>query len=232
MSSTSYDEHPCGILNGDSREAMQKAHMAKIITGEALKIELEKPGRSQSALGRAMGLKPEQVNRICAGTRQIKAAELPLIEHYLEATGSAPFRTEAVATVRIVGAVEAGAWREPGLDVLGEFIPVVATLGDADLFALRVAGASMNLKYDEGSYVIVRPWQGGPWPVGKNVVVQRTDAAGKIETTLKELVMGERGLELWPRSSDPRFQEAVAFSPTDDTIEIIGRVVSSWRAED
>lgn len=90
----------------------------------------------------------------------------------------------------------------------------------------------MNLRYDEGTYVIVRPWQGGEWPVGKNVVVQRTDAAGKIETTLKELVMGPDGLELWPRSSDPRFQEPVPYRADDHTVEIIGRVVSSWRSED
>lgn len=206
--------------------------MVNRITPDVLKAELERPGRSQSALGRAMGLDPAIINRMCKGERQIKLAELPLIERYLAETGGATFRTEPTATVRVAGAVEAGVWREPGLDVVGETIPVVATVDGADLYALKVVGASMNLKYEEGSYVVVRPWEGGPWPVGKTVVVQRTDTTGKVETTLKQLQAGENGLELWPRSSDPRFQEAVPFRNGDDTVEIVGRVIASWRDED
>lgn len=203
-----------------------------VITPEILDLELKKPGRSQSALARAMGVDPAIINRMVRGLRQIKAVELPLIDAYLRATGEAPFAPEPVDTVPVVGAVEAGAWREPGLWDGGEDVPIMASAANGDLFALRVVGSSMNLRYPEGTYVIARKWEGGDWPVGKNVIVQRTDGGGKVETTLKELVMGEDGLELWPRSSDPRFQEPVMYKADDATVEIIGRVISSYRVED
>ena len=80
-----------------------------VITPEILDEELKKSGRSQSALARAMGVDHAIVNRMVRGLRQIKAVELPLIESYLRATGEVSFQPEAVDTVPVVGAVEAGA---------------------------------------------------------------------------------------------------------------------------
>lgn len=232
MASITYEADLCEHLNGAAQPHMRNARMAEMYTPAWLKVELTKNGRSQSALARSMGLDTATVNRMCAGTRQIKAAELPLIDKYLADTGGATIQPQSLTYVKVLGAVEAGAWREPGLEDGGEPLPVIVTDNDAGLYALRVVGPSMNLRYEEGTCVIVRPWAGGPWPVGKRVVVQRTDSSGKVETTLKELVAGDDGLELWPRSSDQRFQDPIPFKNGDDVVQIIGQVVSTWRSED
>jgi SOS-response transcriptional repressor LexA len=204
-----------------------------------IKAELEKPGRSQSALARFLGLDPASVNRIANGTRQIKAQEAEKIKAYLAATqrgGVLPHGTqpEAARMIPVIGTVEAGAWRESANDYMEQLdIPVVDhRLFDGEVFALRVAGPSMNLMYPDGSFVVVRPFQGGALPIGKRVVVRRV-RDGLHEMTVKELTQLPTGeLELWPRSSDPRFQVAVPYEAEDSTVEIIGRVIATLGFEE
>jgi phage repressor protein C with HTH and peptisase S24 domain len=204
-----------------------------------LKEELDKPGRSQSALARFMGLDPSAINRMCSGSRQIKAAEADQIRSYLLATsrGDAPPSNGVTLarTVQVVGIVEAGAWREE--DPLGAklgSVPAVGSQGAGDgVFALKVAGNSMNRYYEDGSFVIVQPWHGGPMPVGKRVVVRRARRDGLYEMTVKELVQGSNGLELWPRSDDPRHQTPVPFEGDEAiTVELVGRVIAKVSYED
>lgn len=197
-----------------------------------LKAELAKPGRSQSALGRHMGLDPSSVNRMVSGARQMKAAELPLVRSYLQQTGAVTEQPQLTTFVQVVGVVEAGAWRDMLISHHEGTIPVVMDARGEDVFALKVVGPSMNLRYPDGSHVIARRWNGGSWPIGKNVIVQRTDAGNKVETTLKELVQGAGGLELWPRSTDPRHQTPVSYDEKDATVEIIGLVFASYRSEE
>jgi SOS-response transcriptional repressor LexA len=194
-----------------------------------IKAELEKPGRSQSALARFLGLDPASVNRIANGTRQIKAQEAEKIKAYLAATqGSGVLshgtQPEPARMIPVIGTVEAGAWRESANDYMEQLdIPVVDhRLFDGEVFALRVAGPSMNLMYPDGSFVVVRPFQGGALPIGK-----------RVEMTVKELTQLPNGaLQLWPRSSDPRFQSAVPYEAEDSTVEIIGRVIATLGFEE
>lgn len=51
--------------------------------------ELAKPGRSQSALGKRLGIDQSAVSRIVRGQRSIKAHEMPIIEKYLNETEAA-----------------------------------------------------------------------------------------------------------------------------------------------
>lgn len=216
---------------------------------EWLKTELQKPGRSQSALARFMRLSsPSIVNRIVSGDRQIKAHEAEMIRAYLAATqrsgdnasagggaALAPLTREltppvGVRFIKLHGKVEAGAWREVFPDAPQESYPVpdLQMFAGDDLFVLGVAGPSMNEHYKDGSFVVCRHWRGLPIDlVGKHVVVERTDAGGKVETTLKELVMNDRmEFELWPRSTDPRYQEPIHLDPADDReVRVIGRVI-------
>lgn len=209
---------------------------------EWLKAELAKPGRSQSALARHLGVVPEIVNRIVHGRRQVKASEADQIRAYLAATESgapatltriAPLPTPA-SPLTVRGIVEAGSWREMALSDL-EYEPETflapRSVVDSGAFALRVAGPSMDLLYPDGSFVVVQPWDGGPLPFGKRVIVERTKH-GLIETTVKELVRGPDGEPvLWPRSSHPAHQEPILLNQDDETIRLIGIVISSHRFE-
>lgn len=58
----------------------------KINPYEWLKVELSRPGRSQSDLARRLGLNPSAINRLVNGKRELKARELQLVEEYLADT--------------------------------------------------------------------------------------------------------------------------------------------------
>jgi SOS-response transcriptional repressor LexA len=205
-----------------------------------LRKELKKPGRSQSALARFLGLDASSVNRMTHGTRQIKASEADKIRLYLVSTGGGELSHipagEIARHIPVLGTVEAGAWREVANDeVIEPFsIPVVEhRIFDGETFALKVSGPSMNLHYPDGSFVLVRPWAGGPLPFGKRIVVRRIRPDGLYETTIKELTRNSRGeSELWPRSADPRHQTAVPFDGDGVTVEIVGRVIANLSFEE
>lgn len=206
-----------------------------------LKTELTKRGRSQSALARFLGMAPEQVNRICNGSRRIQADEADKIRSYLASTGGAAFphispQLAVASALPVKGAVEAGSWREVAFTDLEhdpETIPAPKSIVDSGAFALRVSGPSMDLRYPAGSFVIVQPWPGGALPYGRRVVVQRERPDGLIETTVKELVLGANGEpELWPRSSHPAHQTPVPFKDMEGvTVSIVGVVISSYHPE-
>lgn len=203
-----------------------------------LKSELEKPGRSQSALARFLNLEhPSIVNRMVAGTRQIKASEADRIRAYLAATqqsgGSAAISHSgtvpaAAYYLPVRGVVEAGSWREKVLSDLvdPEMLVAPKSIVDTGAFALKVIGPSMDRFYRDGTYVVVEPWAGGPLPVGKHVVVEREKPDGTVEATVKELVRAADGsLELWPRSNSPLHQTPVPFANDDAVlVRLVGRV--------
>ncbi len=210
---------------------------------EWLKAELAKPGRSQAACARYIGLgSSSQVNRIVKGERQIKEYEAQKIREYLTVTAQPGDRAKRVHNqaepltalvgvrfIQVLGKVEAGSWREVFPDAHAEValpLPDAPLFAGEDVFALLVVGSSMNLKFQNGEHVICRRWNGGPLPAGKTVVVERTDRAGKVETTLKDLVATVGGFELWPRSNDPRYQEPLQFDPSDEReVRVIARVI-------
>lgn len=203
-----------------------------------LKTELDKPGRSQSALARFMKLDhPSIVNRMVNGTRQIKATEADQIRAYLAATAKAgtpatratlDAATQPAALLTVRGIVEAGSWREVAYAeaVEPETLPAPQFLVDSGAFALQVAGPSMNQHYPAGTYVVVDPWQGGALPVGKHVVVEREKPDGTVETTIKELTRNGEAYQLWPRSDHPAHQTPVPFDDQEGvTVRLVGRVI-------
>lgn len=139
------------------------------------------------------------------------------------------------ASVPILGEVAAGLWKEiqpqERSDATGEIQIRVDGYARQPLYALRVVGNSMNLYYPEGRYLIVAPAVIAGLRQGDHVIVQRAKA-GLVETTCKELVIGEEGIaELWPRSNDPAFQEPIIMAGTDgdqDAPIITGVVVADY----
>jgi plasmid maintenance system antidote protein VapI len=95
--------HPvtvCRICSGERRIGLREGErirqylantqppsQADAIDPAWLKAELRKPGRSQSGLMRALGMKhPELVHRMCTGRRRITGSEGELIRRYLTDT--------------------------------------------------------------------------------------------------------------------------------------------------
>lgn len=105
----------------------------------------------------------------------------------------------------------------------------------ADRFGLRVVGDSMNEVYPSGSTLECVRYDGAPIPSGRRVIVQRSRADGTIETTVKELIRTEDGVEwLRPRSTNPTFLPFRGDRPDAPDIvqvEIIALVVGSYRPE-
>lgn len=133
--------------------------------------------------------------------------------------------------VPVLGEVRAGVWTEiPDEPLVEDRIAVhLPEYQRANLFALRVAGRSMDLKYVEGETVICAPAAEAGVRVGDDVVVRRC-RGGLAETTLKEVVLEDDGsYSLCPRSSDPSFKPIPLLRGVDcqDGPEIIGVVVHS-----
>lgn len=143
-----------------------------------------------------------------------------------------------VDTLPVVGEVAAGVWLEQvGYEEPFDHIPVVPDFRFAGVkqYALRVKGPSMDLLIREGECVIcVDAIDLGRTPQNNDiVVVQRTRKAGHLlETTLKQVEIRDDGrVELWPRSTDPRFQKPVVLHDGDDdvTVEITAYVIAVHR---
>lgn len=130
-----------------------------------------------------------------------------------------------VNQVAVVGKISAGAWREVDAqseaDFSGLTLPLVIAPSFPGLrqFALAIEGTSMDRIVGDGGFVICVPY----WDARRNlthgdiVVVERKRPDGLVETTLKRLrANGDGKWELWPESTDPRWQRPVRFEPTGD----------------
>jgi hypothetical protein len=205
-----------------------------------LRQELEKPGRSQSALARYLGFEHASiVNRMVTDgpkRRQIKATEADKIHSYLTETnrdGAATSHTISPLTeaslLKVRGAVESGSWKELAYaEMVIEELPAPKSIIDTGAFAFKVVGPGFDQDYPDGSYVVVQPWHGGPLPFGKHVVVER-ERGGLVERTIKEMVRrADNVIELWPRSSHPDLQAPLMYGDQDGTmVRLVGRVI--WK---
>lgn len=143
----------------------------------------------------------------------------------------------AMRTVRVTGALQAGAWSEsaewPEEDQYEVPAPLPPEWDDMEVHAREVSGSSMNKYYPEGSIVYVAPISllGRKPKNGERVVVQRVGADGSYEATLKEYVVGDDGkVWLWPRSYDPEHQAPLQYVESRrkiDHVSILGVVIAS-----
>ena len=213
---------------------------------------LEETGRTASGLANAMGLAPARITEIVNGTRRIRIDELGVLSSYLQLPveevlthlevplGSAP---SGSVRIKIRGTVQAGNWHPAGEWQLPEedweAITVPKPNSYKGLFALQMAGTSMNQVYPEGSILIFTPIQEfrdlrseAPWD---HVLVIRK-RHGEAEATVKELRIDKEGRQwLWPRSDDPQHQTPLELPsegsdwPQDEEIEVAAVVVADYR---
>ena len=209
---------------------------------------------SQSDVARAMGVtrnaasKWESGRTTPASDKLLKLASVLRVSPEWLLTGDASALNDTVVPAgepQIIwckGIVEAGVWREamelPRDDWTVSYAPNNLKYDDEEIIALRVAGASMNLVYPDGSEVYVVPIDkfNGTVSSGKRVIVERR-RGDLVEATVKELFVDTDGRHwLQPRSSDSRFAEPIDPQPSlddgnIDSVRITHVVIGSYRPE-
>jgi len=174
--------------------------------------------------------------------RMAKLANVSRLEfEYGEDAATAPINgrdNKNNGGIKISGDVAAGVWVEQAVvdqpaEYLTGFVPDHRYDGMRQ-FALVVRGSSVDrLRIFDGDIVVCVDWAdlGKDFSTGDIVVVERARYGGQmIETTLKQIEIRNGNVELWPRSTDPRFQEPVVLSEPGEeeetTVRVTGLVVA------
>ncbi len=206
---------------------------------EFIRRALEVSGLTPYALAKKAGVSSTTITRPLNDPAFKFVPKMATLSKIAEATGlTLPNLSDPGLTVEsisrwipLVGEVRAGTWTEiQDTPWTEERVPVhLPEFERASLFAVRVAGRSMDLKYVEGTIVIaVHPSEAGV-RVGDDVIVRR-HRGGLAETTLKEVSQEADGTYvLVPRSSDATFKAVRLTHHEDcqDGPEIIGVVIYS-----
>jgi len=145
----------------------------------------------------------------------------------------------AVRNYRVVGELQAGAWKESlEWDFEDQYeIPcyVGPNMPNYPLKGFVVRGPSMNKLYPEGAIVFAAATiSNGLTPKsGNKVIVSRRDQNGLYESTIKEFVVEPDGSKwLWPRSYDPEHQAPVEYNNgRAEEVTITGIIMASFIVE-
>lgn len=216
---------------------------------DIVSARLAELGRNPFEAARIGGLERSFVNDILIGRKRSvrgsnlvklsKALDLTPADIILEAEGEQLVKTTACPTsVRVRGETAAGLWFEHD-DLINEEpepIPVIpGRYSNLVQFAYRVSGPSMNKKrIHHGDYVICVPYfEARMQPETGDIVVVERRRGHLIERSCKELQVIGDGYELWPRSTDARFQDPIRIKNRKDNsaddgteIEIVGLVIA------
>jgi len=147
---------------------------------------LKKPGKSQRGLAAALGIDPSGVSRLLAGTRELKAAELPKVEGYLGVRADLSETAAALPPAMLDIPSVAGMKRDlevrgtavggddASFEFNGDVVDYVrrppGLAGARKAFAIYITGSSMSPRFEEGEIVFVHP--GRPATPGCDVVVE------------------------------------------------------------
>jgi transcriptional regulator with XRE-family HTH domain len=152
--------------------------------------------------------------------------------------GVAPVKIPYIGKILAIRCrVEAGLWRE--LEEIDEplgmsDVPEDQRFAGIDQWLEIVTGDSMDLMIPSGAMVhVVDAIQLGYAPTGGHIVVVERRRGNTRERTLKQIERSKDGVKLWPRSSNPRWQEPIQLlaGTTEDEVEveIVGLVVQDIR---
>lgn len=173
-----------------------------------------------------------------------QVAEKPVAEFFLGVQNASPAQdwggsdVHEVSIIPVRGQAAAGVWLE--YDGLQDeaFSPVPAVLTRykrTTQFAYRIAGPSMDkARIFDGDYVIcVDYWTVRARPETGDIVVVERRQGQLIERTCKQIVVVKDGFELWPRSSDARFQDPIRIAAQHDSddgieVEVVGLVIGQF----
>ena len=148
-------------------------------------------------------------------------------------------RDSIVRGVKVIGDAAIGTWREDtALKEQDEPARIVGvpTLQEHDAdeqFAVRVADASMNKEFPQGSFAIcVNSDDNAEYEVGQVLYIERV-RGDMVELSLRRVasVTTNGGMRLTAYSVDPKFKQELTFPATknDERIRILGRVVGKYQ---
>jgi transcriptional regulator with XRE-family HTH domain len=204
-----------------------------------LRRGLDKHGKTQQGLADALGIDRTGVTKMLSGKRSIKADELELISAYLGEPVPHKNNSSEIGTglVDVIGAAAGGVWREAGSSMMFQNI-AVSVVPDPKYtglrqYALRVEGIDFNREFKLGDFLIFVPfWEVRKQPQEGDIVqVERRDAAGRKETTIRRVRIREGKYELWPESSEPMWSKPVVIEDIHNKgeVEIVGLHIGMYR---
>lgn len=224
---------------------------------EALRALVAKSGRSARAISLGAKLGATAVKDILSGksrdpgleTMAKIAAQLSVSVDQLMGSDPGPRARQIVPrSLPIRGRVQAGLWYEvdnhPHFEIrdderqLYEHQGAVVPNGrysEWPQWLEIVTGESINRKAADGSLAhVVDAIEMGYAPTDKDwVVVERRRAQGALrERTIKQIEVNGHEIKLWPRSTDPRWQDPVDLcdgtNGDDIEVEIVGKVLGFY----
>lgn len=193
------------------------SYLGRIETGER-----RMNSDSLAAIAKALGVPPAA---LILPDSQPNADPLPI---------EAP-ADRASPSIKIIGEVAAGVWREANADAFEPMPVSIAHDGRFPieaLYALRVRGTSINRQAPDGSLILCldafhapRPPRDGDW------IVARRTRNGFAETTVKRFRVREDGSAfLEPDSTDPNHQAPIAVGDHDgDDVQVVAFVLDFIR---
>jgi hypothetical protein len=211
---------------------------------EAIKAFMKRRGLNPWRWGKLAGLSDGTLRAYFAGdTAGLNNTTLEKLARAADVTVAELLgETVPLDSIMVVGAVQAGVWREALEWPESDWYPAPVAADRRFLavpqFGLVVRGPSMNELYPDGSVVVcVKLIDLGrdPRPFERVVVQRRADDG--YEATVKELRIDDRGgAWLWPRSTDPNFQQPWRVPDAPDgheseDITVVALVIGSYRME-
>jgi SOS-response transcriptional repressor LexA len=221
---------------------------------ETLKALMQSRGLKNPQLAKLVGCAPVEIWRLVKGPkeggRKMSPEWAQRLAPHLGVTPSdllfddgwqeASITPLPVRGVQVRGDVAAGRWYEQA-DLFEDEAPEVPTVpgkySTLEQFAFRVVGNSMDRRrIFPNDFVICVSYFDARSGIldGDTVVVERRNGQ-LVERTVKEVKLFNGGFELWPRSTDPKWQEPTIIADKrsphaeDGTeVEIIGLVIGRF----
>jgi SOS-response transcriptional repressor LexA len=129
-----------------------------------------------------------------------------------------------LTTVPVVGKASAGVWLEiEGLAYDdSELIPAVPypAYPYAKQVAFKVEGPSMNKVLPDGCYAVGMTIETSRAPRHNDIVAVHRVRGGLLERTIKRFRSENGAAQLFPESTDPRFQSAIVLESHEEDIEV------------
>ena len=209
--------------------------------GTRIRQVRERARKSQENIADHFGITREAVSQWESGHTRPRTHRLVELARFLGTTlewlmtESGEMPVADVATVLpishnrifVVGEVQAGVWRE-AMEESPDVRHYIETPEDQRYpgirrFALRVKGPSMGDVFPDGSIIIcVKLMDIGRQPLdGEYVIVQRVRRDGLTEATVKQYVLKDGQVYLWPRSQHPNYQQPLKLTPDGEDEEVL-----------